>query len=62
MRFAADPSDLETVMDPDRPASTFEDEKDPPYGRSAAVFLTIYLGTVVGFGALMPQLLHVAAG
>ena len=49
-------------MDPDRPASTIQDGKDPPYGRSAAIFLTIYLGTVVGFGALMAQLLHAAVG
>ena len=30
--------------------------------RSAAAFLTLYLGVVVGFGALMGQLVNIAGG
>lgn len=57
------------MIDPDLRSAPFSFPQDPfkrqdaaAGSTSAAVFLGIYLGVVVGFGALMGQLVRVAGG
>ncbi|MGI4881313.1 MAG: hypothetical protein ACRYG4_27950 [Janthinobacterium lividum] len=44
------------------PRELFERHRLVGRARSAALFITIYLGLIIGFGAVMAGLLHAAGG